>query len=152
MWSDNEAEIDLLGFEYLVDSLIAVLGESQPSPADGRSQWNWGSGKSSLMRMAANRLKKDSGYLVIEFSPWVHEDYDDVKTSLIATILDELATARPDPGSGRLDRLWGLLSDTGAQVSPVGCTSHCSGSVSCRRTSRSCSGNCWGSHECSCSV
>ena len=110
MWSDNEAEVDLLGFEYLVDSLIAVLGERHLLPVTVGVNGDWGSGKSSLMRMAANRLKaEDSDYLVIEFSPWVHEDRQDVKTSLIATILDEIASATPDTEHGRLDRLWGLL-------------------------------------------
>ena len=110
MWSDNEAEVDLLGFEYLVDSLVAVLGESHLLPLTVGVNGDWGSGKSSLIRMAANRLKKeDSGYLVIEFSPWVHEDYQDVKTSLIATILHEITRTAPDSGRGHIDRLWGML-------------------------------------------
>ena len=110
MWSDNEAEVDLLGFQYLVDSLIAVLGESHLLPLTVGVNGDWGSGKSSLIRMAANRLRKNScSYLVIEFSPWVHEDREDVKSSLIATILDGIGGAIPDAERGHLNRLWELL-------------------------------------------
>ena len=111
MWSDNEAEVDLLGFDYLVDSLIAVLGESHLLPLTVGINGDWGSGKSSLMRMAARRLnEEDTNYLVIEFSPWVHEDRQDVKSSLIATILDELDCVTPESGRDHLKRLWGVLT------------------------------------------
>ena len=120
MWSDNEAEVDLLGFDYLVDSLIAVLGESHLLPLTVGVNGNWGSGKSSLMRMAANRLREESSdYLVIEFSPWVHEDRQDVKTSLMATILDEISTATPELERSHLDRLWELLRTLARRSRPA---------------------------------
>lgn len=111
MWSDNEAEVDLLGFDYLVDSLIAVLNESHLLPLTVGVNGDWGSGKSSLMRMTANRLRDDArDFAVIEFSPWLHEDRQDIKSALVATILDELDELVPDEKRGHLDKLWALLT------------------------------------------
>jgi hypothetical protein len=56
---------------------------------------DWGSGKSSLMRITRQELLKiqddgelESRYLCVEFSPWQYEDYDDVKVALMTTVLD----------------------------------------------------------------
>ena len=111
MWSDNEAEVDLLGFDYLVDSLIAVLNESHLLPLTVGVNGDWGSGKSSLMRMTANRLRDETDdFAVIEFSPWLHEDRQDIKSALVATILDELDELVPEEKRGHLRELWALLT------------------------------------------
>ncbi len=111
MWSDNEAAVDLLGFEYLVDSLLAVLGESHLLPLTIGVNGDWGSGKSSLMRMTANRLREDSSrFLVIEFSPWLHEDRQDVKSALVATILEGMDELIPEEKRGHFGQLWALLT------------------------------------------
>ena len=52
MWSDNETTTDLLGFDYLVDSLLVLLEEPKLLPLTVGVAGDWGSGKSSLMRMA----------------------------------------------------------------------------------------------------
>jgi predicted KAP-like P-loop ATPase len=58
---------------------------------------DWGSGKSSLMRITRQELLKirdddesPSRYVCVEFSPWQHEDYDDVKVALMTTVLDAI--------------------------------------------------------------
>lgn len=131
MWPDNEADIDLLGFDYLVDELEIVLTEPRLLPVTVGVAGEWGSGKSSLMRLARRRLEGEGygdRYVCVDFSPWRHEDADDIKAALIATVMDALAghlneadVARPV--RDRIERLrrwahgWalpGTLASTGA--------------------------------------
>jgi hypothetical protein len=95
MWADNETEVDLLGFDFLVDTLIVALTEPRLLPLTVGLLGDWGSGKSSLMRITQQELLKirddeesPSRYVCVEFSPWQFEDYDDVKVALMTTVLD----------------------------------------------------------------
>lgn len=111
MWADNETDIDLLGFDFLVDSLIVALTEPRLLPLTVGVLGDWGSGKSSLMRIAKNELAtpgKDgeaSRYLTVDFSPWQYEDYADVKTALMNAVLDALEKRAPDDQADRISRL-----------------------------------------------
>jgi hypothetical protein len=95
MWADNETEVDLLGFDFLVDTLFVALTEPRLLPLTVGLLGDWGSGKSSLMRITRQELLKirdddesESRYLCVQFSPWQYEDYDDVKVALMTTVLD----------------------------------------------------------------
>jgi hypothetical protein len=91
VWADNETRIDLLGFGYLVDSLLVVLTETRLLPVTVGISGDWGSGKTSLMSMAAAGLRaEDSRFLTVSFSPWRFEDYNDVKAALMAAVIDAL--------------------------------------------------------------
>ncbi|WP_283780103.1 KAP family P-loop NTPase fold protein [Nocardia sputi] len=94
MWADNEADIDLLGFDFLVDTLFVAVTESRLLPLTIGLLGDWGSGKSSLMALTCAELEAEGGpeqsspYLCVQFSPWQYEDYDDVKVALMNAILD----------------------------------------------------------------
>ena len=60
MWNDNETDVDLLGFGYLVDSLDILLSTEDLLPLTVGVFGDWGSGKSSLMRIAQGRLEERS--------------------------------------------------------------------------------------------
>ena len=95
MWSDNEADVDLLGFDFLVDELMVPLTRPQLLPLTVGLLGEWGSGKSSLLKILAARLEAerpaDGGrYVVVPFSPWQFEGYDDIKIALMDTILKRL--------------------------------------------------------------
>jgi KAP-like P-loop domain-containing protein len=110
MWADNETRIDLLGFDYLVDSLEVVLTQPRLLPVAVGVLGDWGSGKSSLLRMVADRLAQAPDYVVVPFSPWRYEAYEDVKAALMDAVLTQLAARVPkaaDPGKseGLLRRL-----------------------------------------------
>lgn len=110
MWADNETRIDLLGFDYLVDSLEVVLTEPRLLPVTVGVLGDWGSGKSSLLSMVADRLSGSADYVVVQFSPWRYEAYEDVKAALMDAVLAQLAERVPqakDPGkaAGLLSRL-----------------------------------------------
>lgn len=101
MWPDKEAEIDYLNFGYMVDMVVDIAINRDLSPSTIGLYGDWGSGKSSLMKLAQKKIEeknteigdeKDSiKTLCIEFNGWLFEGYEDTKTSLCGVILDALA-------------------------------------------------------------
>lgn len=90
MWKDSEAEFDLLGFNYLADQVVEIAKDENLSPATVGVYGDWGSGKSSLMKMVKESLDSDKETLTVEFNGWLFEGYEDAKTALCGTILDEM--------------------------------------------------------------
>jgi hypothetical protein len=97
MWADNETTVDLLGFDYLVDSLEVVLTEPRLLPVTVGVLGDWGSGKSSLLGMVAQRLSfvAEAPYVVVSFSPWRYEAYEDVKAALMDAVLTQVSERVP---------------------------------------------------------
>lgn len=91
MWSDNETTVDLLGFQHLVAGLVSIVANDDLLPATIGVFGDWGSGKSSLLRMAAADLRTDPEVLVLTFNGWLFEGHGDAKTTLMGNILDALA-------------------------------------------------------------
>lgn len=110
MWPDKEAKKDYLNFGYMVDLVVEIATNKSLSPSTIGLYGDWGSGKSTLMKLAQNAIeqkakgksnsqKKEEGVndnnmsktLCIEFNGWLFEGYVDTKTSLCGTILDTLA-------------------------------------------------------------
>jgi hypothetical protein len=96
MWSDNETEIDLLDFSHLVAAVLSIISDKKLHPSTIGIYGDWGSGKSSLMRMARLTLEKNGNpkILTIQFNGWLFESYEDAKSALMGTILDEIANRR----------------------------------------------------------
>jgi hypothetical protein len=113
VWADNETDIDLLGFDFLVDALVVALTEPRLLPLTVGVLGDWGSGKSSLMRIVRQELETIGGpddpdrrrYVCVRFSPWQYEDYDDVKVALMSAVLDRL---QPEIEPEEQDRVSGL--------------------------------------------
>ncbi len=91
MWSDNETPIDLLGFQHLVTAITKIVRNDELLPGTLGVFGDWGGGKSSLLQMARAELERDEGILVLSFNGWLFEGYEDAKSALMGTILDEIA-------------------------------------------------------------
>ena len=105
MWPDKETNIDYLNFGYIVDLIVEIAMNRELPPSTIGLYGDWGSGKSSLMKLAQDRIERLSKAkkkkeddtpktLCIEFNGWLFEGYEDTKTSLCGTILDKLDDAQ----------------------------------------------------------
>lgn len=118
MWSDHETEHDYLGFTHLVEAVHRILNRDDLLPATVGVYGDWGSGKSSLLKMVAARLGQSADVLVLNLNGWLFEGYDDAKAALMETILDEISShrtlsARAKALAGRLIRRVNWLRVTG---------------------------------------
>jgi len=101
MWPDKETNVDYLNFGYMVDMVADIATNRDLSPSTIGLYGDWGSGKSSLMKLALKKIeesnpkrrneKDTTKSLCIEFNGWLFEGYEDTKTSLCGAILDALA-------------------------------------------------------------
>ncbi|ASZ07117.1 KAP family P-loop NTPase fold protein [Enterococcus thailandicus] len=89
MWRDSETEIDYLNFEYLVNLLTNLIDNDKLLPATIGVYGDWGSGKSSLIKMATDKLVTND-IVTLNFNGWIFEGYEDAKTVLLETILDSI--------------------------------------------------------------
>lgn len=94
MWSDNESEVDLLGFQHYLSVMSSIINNQDLLPTTIGAYGDWGSGKSTLLKMVEARFKDSPDILVLSFNGWLFEGYEDAKTALIGTILDEIAEKR----------------------------------------------------------
>lgn len=90
MWSDNETSIDLLQFKYLAAAVTRLVRTPHLLPTTIGVFGDWGSGKSSLLKMVDAELAADPTITRLNFNGWLFEGYDDAKTALMGTILDAI--------------------------------------------------------------
>lgn len=58
MWKDSETELDFLDYDYLIQTVQNIIMDDTLLPASIGVYGDWGSGKSSLMYMCKERLKR----------------------------------------------------------------------------------------------
>jgi len=100
MWSDNETTIDFLGFRVHADFLKSLVTSSELLPVTIGLFGDWGSGKTSVMKMLEQDLLeedikssekvKEKNIVCIYFNGWMFEGYDDAKSAIISSILIQL--------------------------------------------------------------
>ncbi len=91
IWSDHETDRDLLGYRHLVEVIFNLTESPHLLPATIGVFGDWGSGKSSLLKMVSSKLSQNEGNLILTFNGWLFEGYDDAKAALMETILDEIS-------------------------------------------------------------
>lgn len=90
MWSDNETDIDLLQFKYIATSVTRIIKSKHLLPTTIGVFGDWGSGKSSLLKMIEKDIKQKNGIMTITFNGWLFEGFEDAKTALMGTILEHI--------------------------------------------------------------
>lgn len=92
LWKDSETVVDYLNFDYIIDAVVNIVLDEELSPSSIGLYGDWGSGKSSLMKMVETRLNEenDNTIMCIKFNGWLFEGYEDAKTALCGTILEKM--------------------------------------------------------------
>lgn len=94
MWSDVETSEDLLGYTVHAELLKQVIMESRNLPVTIGLYGDWGSGKSSILKILQNKIETDedskNDSVVIYFDGWSFESFDDAKMALMQGIVDKL--------------------------------------------------------------
>jgi hypothetical protein len=98
MWADNETTEDFLGFQVHADLIRSVVTDRKLLPVTIGLFGDWGSGKTSVMRMLERDLAREpesqdgKKVICLYFNSWLFEGYDDAKAAIIGNILSQLAT------------------------------------------------------------
>lgn len=92
MWSDNETTVDQIGFRVHAALVRSVVTDQSLLPVVLGLFGDWGSGKSSIMRMLQQDFKSPEHGKVacLYFNGWMFEGYEDAKTALLSSILLQL--------------------------------------------------------------
>ena len=102
MWKDSETELDFLDYDYLIRTVESIVTNDSLLPASIGVYGDWGSGKSSLMYMCKERLEKsDKKIKCLVFNGWLFENYEDAKTAILGTILDEISKEQSLSGKAK---------------------------------------------------
>jgi len=92
MWHDNETTKDLIGFERFANTIKSLATNSSILPVTIGLFGDWGSGKSSVLRMLEDQLSTMESVVALRFDGWLFEGYDDAKAALMTSIIDQLAS------------------------------------------------------------
>ena len=88
----KQTEFDYLNFDYLVNAVESIAMNKNLTPSTIGVYGDWGSGKSSLMYMCKKRLEQDDKKIkCLVFNGWLFESYDDAKSAILGSILDEIS-------------------------------------------------------------
>lgn len=98
MWNDVETTKDLLNFTVVAETAAQLVRGSAGEPISIGVSGNWGTGKSSLVKMISNSLKNsltkegstDQKYIFLEFNAWLYQGYDDARMALLQSVADKL--------------------------------------------------------------
>lgn len=91
--NDTEATVDLLNFTATANAVAAMIRSSEEDPLSIGVFGDWGSGKSSLIRMIKNSLANSEGggnYLFVDFNAWLYQGFDDAKMALLQRVSETL--------------------------------------------------------------
>ena len=93
--NDHEAVVDLLYHEPIAKTVVKLIKMTSEAPVTIGVHGDWGAGKSSVLKMTEKAFAGDDRVLCLWFNGWTFEGFEDAKTVVIETIVDELRRARP---------------------------------------------------------
>jgi predicted KAP-like P-loop ATPase len=73
LWDDNPSAVDLLGFDAISDAVSEALVRPQLDPVCVGVFGPWGSGKTTVLNLIAERLSRDESVIVVYTQPWSYD-------------------------------------------------------------------------------
>ncbi len=93
--NDQETATDLLHYEAIARTVVRFIRETPKAAVTIGVHGDWGAGKSSVLKMTEEAFKGEDRMLCLWFNGWAFEGFEDAKTVVMETIIDELRRARP---------------------------------------------------------
>lgn len=93
--NDQETATDLLHYEAIARTVVRFINETPDAPVTIGVHGDWGAGKSSVLKMIESAFQGKGRVLCLWFNGWTFEGFEDAKTVVIETIVDELRRSRP---------------------------------------------------------
>ena len=95
MWSDIETKSDYLNYLELAEVVSEILLDPRMRPVSVGVFGTWGTGKSSLLNLIEQQLRKEAGdkVIIIRFDAWLYQGYDDARAALMDVIARTLYEA-----------------------------------------------------------
>ncbi|WP_081893152.1 MULTISPECIES: Qat anti-phage system ATPase QatA [unclassified Serratia (in: enterobacteria)] len=93
--NDQETATDLLYYEAIARTVVKLIDHTPDAPITIGVHGDWGAGKSSVLKMLEASYKGKDKTLCIWFNGWTFEGFEDAKTVVIETLVEELMQARP---------------------------------------------------------
>lgn len=113
MWNDIETSTDYLHFSVVSQAVADMIVESGKSPISIGVSGSWGSGKSSMVKMIGQELKKcdekGTSYIFLEFNAWLYQGYDDARTALLQSVQKKLSSEMEKRKIPKGDGAWEKL-------------------------------------------
>lgn len=113
---DNPSEIDLLGFEDVVDVVQEIVLRRDLDPVTVGVNAPWGGGKTTVLQLLNARLSDRNDILCLFVSPWEYDNKTDPTTALIDEVLSGLEAALKE-NETRFDKVKGALQKLRRRVS-----------------------------------
>lgn len=92
---DNETAVDLLYYEAVVGTIRNLINSTSNEPLTIGIHGDWGAGKSSILAMLEEAFSSDDQTLCIRFNGWLFQGFEDTKSVLLETIIEDLKTRNP---------------------------------------------------------
>lgn len=93
MWSDNETDRDFLNFKNVADITAEIIGRAEGRALSVGVSGNWGTGKSSMLRLLKGSLmeRTDDRFIFVDFNAWLYQGFDDTRAALMEVIAQSIA-------------------------------------------------------------
>ena len=93
---DNPSEVDLLGFEDVVDVVESIITRADLDPVTVGVNAPWGGGKTTVLQLLKQRLDAREDIFCLLVSPWEYDNKTDPTTALIDEVLGGLEAKLED--------------------------------------------------------